>query len=159
MPAPKHLAFQQQIEQLTASFAADLVRVMKAAIVESVTSAVDGAPSAPVSVRVVGAPARPAKAVRAIRSTPIAGPTKATEKKLPGKAKRPKGAKRSRALIARTTAALLAEIVAHPGQRIEQIAKAMKTATKELTLPTKKLLGQGKIKSAGVKRATTYSPA
>jgi hypothetical protein len=161
MPAPKHLAFQQQIEQLTATFAADLVRVMKAAIVESVTSAVDGAPSAPVSVRVVGAPApaRPAKAARAIPSAPIARAPKAAAKKLPGKARRPKGAKRSRALIARTTAALLAEIVANPGQRIEQIAKAMKTATKELTLPTKKLLGQGKIKSAGVKRATTYSPA
>ena len=100
------------------------------------------------------------EAVKAVPSAPVAEALTAVSKKLPGKPKsRPKGAKRSRAAIARTTADLLAEIVAHPGQRIEQIAKAMKTSTKELTLPAKKLLGQGKIKSAGVKRATTYSPA
>jgi hypothetical protein len=151
MPTSKNHAFQQQIEQLTATFAADLVRVMKAAIVESVTSAVAGAPSAPVAVKAAEAPAT-VLVPKAARTT--------SAKTVLAKAKsRPKGAKRSRAAIARTTAALLAEIVAHPGQRIEQIAKAMKTSTRDLSLPTKKLLGLGKIKSAGVKRATSYSPA
>jgi hypothetical protein len=149
MPSSTRPVFQQQIEQLTATFAADLVGIMKAAIVESVTSAVEGAPSAP------------AKAVKTIAPVQLAKARRTAAVKLPKAApkRRAKGAKRSRAVIARTTGALLAEIVAHPGQRIEQIAKALKTSTKELTLSTKKLLAEKKIKATGVKRATTYSPA
>jgi hypothetical protein len=181
MPSSRHPAFQAQIEQLTTTFAADLVRIMKAAIVENVTNAVADAPSAPVSVK-APAPVQPAKAGRRVPAArrrklapkAVAGPKRIpaavaqiagdlgqhADRKLPKKAKsKPKGAKRSAALIAKTTADLLAEITAHPGLRIEQIAKAMKTSTRELTLPAKKLLGQGKVKSTGVKRATTYSPA
>jgi hypothetical protein len=77
---------------------------MEAAIVESVTNAVGAAPSAPANV---------------VKTVPA--PVAEAQRKLPRKTKSgPKGAKRSRAIIARTTAALLAEIVAHPGQRIEQ---------------------------------------
>jgi hypothetical protein len=151
MPASKPLAFRQQIEHLTAAFASDLVGIMKAAIVESVTSAVADVPSAP--ERVV-------KAAVTVSPKLVAKARKTAAKKLPVVAKRrAKGAKRSRAVIARTTAALLAEIVAHPGQRIEQIAKALKIATRDLELPTKKLLAGGTIKATGVKRATSYSPA
>jgi hypothetical protein len=147
MPASKHPAFLQQIEQLTATFAANLVGIMKAAIIDTVTSAVADAPSAP------------AKAVKTVPAAPVAKAPKTVATKLPKVAKRAKGAKRSRAVIARTSAALHAEIVAHPGRRIEQIAKALKIATRDLKLPTKKLLAGGTIKAKGVKRATTYSPA
>jgi hypothetical protein len=73
--------------------------------------------------------------------------------------KRKKGAKRSPALIARTTAALLAQINAKRGQRIEQIAAAMKVPTNDLKLPAQKLLADKKVKTKGQKRGTQCFPA
>ena len=49
-------------------------------------------------------------------------------------------------------------IKSNPGQGVEQIAKALGTSTKELTLPIRKLLGDKKITSKGQKRATRYFP-
>ncbi len=48
-------------------------------------------------------------------------------------------------------------IKSNPGQGVEQIAKALSTTTKELTLPIRKLLGDKKITSKGQKRATLLS--
>ena len=45
-----------------------------------------------------------------------------------------------------------------PGQRIEEIARAMGTTTKELALPAKKLIAAKKIKTTGNRRATKYLP-
>ena len=73
--------------------------------------------------------------------------------------KRKKGAKRSPTLIARTTAALLAHIKSNKGQRIEQIAAAMKAPTNDLKLPAQKLLADKKVKTKGQKRGTQYFPA
>ena len=69
---------------------------------------------------------------------------------------RKKGAKRSPALIAKTTGALLAHIKANEGQRIEQIAAAMNASTNDLKLPASKLLAEKKIKTKGQKRGTQY---
>jgi hypothetical protein len=44
----------------------------------------------------------------------------------------------------------------HPGERIEQIAKGLGAPSKELQLPTRKLLDDKKIRKKGQKRATTY---
>src|SRR5713226_6877556 len=78
---------------------------------------------------------------------------------LPGiRRKRKKGAKRSPVLIAKTTAALLAHINAKRGQRIEQIAVAMKIPTNDLKLPAQKLLADKKVKTKGQKRGTQYFP-
>ena len=41
---------------------------------------------------------------------------------------------------------------------IEEIAKALATTTKELTLPIKKLLSDKRISSRGTRRATKYFP-
>ncbi|MFO0759505.1 MAG: hypothetical protein U0359_23640 [Byssovorax sp.] len=49
-------------------------------------------------------------------------------------------------------------IKSNPNQGVEQIAKALGTSTKELTLPIRKLLADKKITSKGQKRATRYSP-
>jgi len=70
-----------------------------------------------------------------------------------------KGEKRPGHLIAQTTEQLHAFIKSHQGQRIEQIAKALGTSTKELKLPAQKLLADKKIKTKGVKRATKYYAA
>ncbi len=50
-------------------------------------------------------------------------------------------------------------IKANPGQRIEQINRALGVPTKELTLPVRKLLRTKRIKAQGQKRATSYVPA
>jgi len=69
---------------------------------------------------------------------------------------RSKGAKRAPQEIAKLVGRLRDYVKAHPGQRIEQIAKGMGTSTRELNLPAKKLLVQKVLKTRGEKRATKY---
>jgi hypothetical protein len=71
---------------------------------------------------------------------------------------RAKGAKRPPGEIAKLVGRLRDYVKAHPGQRIEQIAKGMGTSTRELNLPAKKLLAQKALKTRGEKRATKYFP-
>jgi hypothetical protein len=70
-----------------------------------------------------------------------------------------KGGKRTADEIAHMADAFLAHVTAHPGQRMEHIAKELGLATPELTLPVKKLLADGKLRVEGQKRATQYHPA
>lgn len=74
------------------------------------------------------------------------------------KAKAATGEKRDPKVIAATVERLGAYIAKKPGQRIEQIGAALKMATKDMSLPIKKLLAAKTIKSKGQKRATTYFP-
>jgi hypothetical protein len=53
----------------------------------------------------------------------------------------------------------LSEIQANPGLRVEQIGRTLGAATKDLTLPLKKLLSQRLVRSEGQRRATRYFPA
>ena len=73
--------------------------------------------------------------------------------------RRRKGAKRSASTIASTTAALLAHIKANKGERIEQIAKALKVSTTDLKLPAAKLVAEKQVKTTGAKRGTKYFAA
>jgi hypothetical protein len=134
MPNPSP-AFQAKVEQLTSSFAGELMQVMKEAIVAAVADAVGSAPSAPARR------GRPPKAATASVIAPIK-----------------KGQRRGPEELARTSARLYAEISSRPGQRIEQIAKTLKCRTKELALPVAKLFDDGKIKTKGQRRATAYFP-
>lgn len=69
------------------------------------------------------------------------------------------GNRRSPDEIDRASQALLAEIQANPGLRVEQIGRTLGAATKDLTLPLKKLLSQRIVRSEGQRRATRYFPA
>jgi hypothetical protein len=69
---------------------------------------------------------------------------------------RQKGAKRDPRVLEALTEKLGAFIKKNPGQRIEQIGKALGTPTKDLALPVKKLIAAKKISTKGQKRATTY---
>ena len=69
------------------------------------------------------------------------------------------GNRRSPDEIDRASQALLAEIQANPGLRVEQIGRTLGAATKDLTLPLKKLLSQRLVRSEGQRRATRYFPA
>jgi hypothetical protein len=99
---------------------------------------------APVPAKPAGKPGRPAKASSAASSAAAA--------------KRRAGEKRSPVLLAQVTDQVGNHIKSNPGQGVEQIAKALSTTTKELTLPIRKLLGDKKITSKGQKRATRYFP-
>lgn len=72
---------------------------------------------------------------------------------------RRKGGKRSPDEIKEAATQLLDYIRDNPGQRMEAIAKAMGSTTKDLTLPIKKLLQQNMVRVEGQKRATSYYPA
>ncbi len=50
----------------------------------------------------------------------------------------------------------MAAIKKTPGQRKEQLAKALGASSKDLMLVTNKLLEAGSIRKKGVKRATQY---
>lgn len=49
-------------------------------------------------------------------------------------------------------------VKSHPGLRIEQINKELGTTTKDLALPIRKLVAEGKITTKGQKRSTQYFP-
>ena len=72
---------------------------------------------------------------------------------------RRKGPRRSPARLARLAEELRAHVTSHPGERIEQIASALRQPTGDLAQPVRSLLAQGKLKTKGVKRATRYYPA
>jgi hypothetical protein len=72
--------------------------------------------------------------------------------------RRPKGAKRPPDEIARTKDRVYSFINGNPGQRIEQINKQLGTRKSDLSLPLKKLLSEGAIRTEGARRATKYFP-
>ena len=89
---------------------------------------------------------RPGRRAGGRRAVAVAAPS----------ARRPKGAKRDPKMLAALTDRLGDYIKKNPGNRIEQIGKALGTPTKDLALPVKKLLAAKKIATKGQKRATTY---
>ncbi|HEU5060722.1 MAG TPA: hypothetical protein VFU21_29530 [Kofleriaceae bacterium] len=68
------------------------------------------------------------------------------------------GGRRSPDQIDATCQALLGEIGANPGQRIEQIGAAIGMRTKDLALPIRKLVAHKQIRTEGQRRATRYFP-
>jgi hypothetical protein len=70
---------------------------------------------------------------------------------------RAKGAKRSSDELESQAKAFLAYVKKNPGQRIEQIAKAINISTKDLALPVQKLLSEKAISKKGQRRATSYT--
>jgi hypothetical protein len=72
--------------------------------------------------------------------------------------RRPKGAKRPQGEIEKMKDAVLAHIKEHPGERIEQINGHMGTRTADLSLPLKKLIADGAVRTEGDRRATKYFP-
>jgi hypothetical protein len=70
--------------------------------------------------------------------------------------RRRKGGKRSTDEINQMADTLLDYIGKNPGQRMESIARALDSSTQELTLPIKKLILGGRLRTEGQKRATSY---
>lgn len=79
-------------------------------------------------------------------------PAKTSKKKAPTT-----GNRRSPEEMSSQAAGLFAHINSHPGQRAEEIAKAVGVDTKELPGPIRLLLKEKKIRASGVARGTTYT--
>ena len=134
-------------------FVNELSELIRRAALEAVADALKkGEGAAPVARR----PGRPAKAAAA--PAPVAsGRGRGGRGAVKASPKRRVGEKRSPQLLAQITEQVFNHIKGNPGQGVEQIAKALDTSTKELTLPIRKLLNDKKISSKGQKRATRYS--
>lgn len=155
---------ENHIKARVDAFVNDLSDLIRQSALEAVGEALKkgggAAPAAPAARR----PGRPAKVVEApVAAKPAAKvgrPAKAagSSASAAAAAKRRAGEKRSPVLLAQVTDQVGNHIKANPGQGVEQIAKALSTTTKELTLPIRKLLGDKKITSKGQKRATRYFP-
>ena len=124
-----------QLHALIRSFVDDVSRLVKSSAVETVARALGGN----------GVAARRGRPPR-IAGRPSFGSI--------GR----RGQKRDPKVIAATTDKLHSAISSKPGQRIEEIAKAISMSTKELALPIKKLLDTKRIRKSGQKRATQYYP-
>lgn len=128
--------FEQQIRTTIEAFVEELSALVRSAAVQSVTEAFGG---------------------------PLPGGTKGRAAKAAlsasGAKARAKGQKRAPEDLAELVDQLLNTIKAAPGQRMEQIAKTLKSTTQELALPAKKLIAEKKIKTKGERRATKYFPA
>jgi hypothetical protein len=153
---------ENNIKNRVDAFVNDLSDLIRQSALEAVAEALKKGgevSSAPVARR----PGRPAKVVEAPVAAKPAGkpgrPAKSsTAASQAAAAKRRAGEKRSPVLLAQVTDQVGNHIKSNPGQGVEQIAKALSTTTKELTLPIRKLLGDKKITSKGQKRATRYFP-
>ena len=69
-----------------------------------------------------------------------------------------RGAKRTAADLEMLSEKFASFVKGNPGLRIEQINKELGTTTKDLALPIRKLIADGKITAKGQKRSTTYFP-
>jgi hypothetical protein len=133
--------FDQQIRNTIEAFVQELSELVRSAAVQSVTEAF-GAPG-------LGAPRRGRPPAAAAGKAPARAPSSS----------RGKGQKRAPEALAELVNDLLNAIKENPGQRMEQIAKALESSTQELALPAKKLIAEKKIKTKGERRATKYFPA
>jgi hypothetical protein len=159
---------EDQIRSRVEAFAAELAVLVRRAAFDAVQASL-GAPAAP-ATRGKAAPAHreapiPSAKVSpraAARGRPAARPAPAGRHAGPAKAaagavRRP-GEKRDPRDLVRLVERLADHVKGNPGQRIEQINKALGIPTKDLTLPIKKLLLSNRITAKGEKRATSYWP-
>jgi hypothetical protein len=136
--------FNTQLAGVVNKFIAEVSALARQAAMDTLGSALGGAVAAPARGR--------AAAASPTRTAAPATPT-------PARRALPKGAKRPTAQLEGLRVTLLEFIKANPGQRIEQINKALGVSTKDLSLPIRKLIEGGDIRSEGAKRSTKYFPA
>ena len=131
-----------QISELVDRFVEGVTTVARKAALDAMASALGTAPA----LRGGGA-----LSSRGRGGSP--GPTRA----LRGGSRKP-GAKRDPQELARLVDQLRDHVATNPGQGIEQIKKALGYKTSELSLPMRKLIADGLVRSEGQKRATKYFP-
>jgi hypothetical protein len=145
-----------QVEQLVSKLVAELETVFRQQALHSVQQSIQAALGGALS----GAAASVALAAVAKRGP--GRPRKAASGGGAAPARRAGGGKggrirRSTAEIEQTAHRILDHIKRNPGQRAEQIKKALNLRTNQWALPIGRLLEKKQIRTKGEKRATTYS--
>jgi DNA-binding NtrC family response regulator len=147
---------ETEIKTRVDAFVNELSDLVRQAALEAVAAALKKG-EVPTPVRKAGRPAKAAAPVEIQEEKKVSTRTR-SRAAAPKGAKRRAGEKRSPQILAQVTEQVFNHIKANAGQGVEQIAKALGTTTKELTLPIRKLLAEKKITSKGQKRATRYFP-
>jgi hypothetical protein len=133
--------FEQMISQRVQAFVTEITELARQQALETLSSAL-----------VAGGRGRPGRP----KNGHVGQPARVTGRRGGGRDRG--GNRRSPEEIDRASQALLSEIQSNPGLRVEQIGRALGAATKDLTLPLKKLLSQKMVRSEGQRRATRYFP-
>ena len=147
---------EHEIKNRVEAFVNELSDLVRQAALEAVAVALKKGDVTP-PARKVGRPTKAAAPVEAQEEKKSGSRTRGRPVAAKG-AKRRAGEKRSPQILAQVTEQVFNHIKANAGQGVEQIAKALGTTTKELTLPIRKLLAEKKVTSKGQKRATRYFP-
>jgi hypothetical protein len=129
--------FQNEMNRVVQGFVAQITELARRAAIDTLESAFGG---------------------RASRGAPPAAATLAANLGRVGRPRGGRGAKRSSADLEALSERFASFVIANPGLRIEQINKQLGTTTKDLALPIRKLISEGRIKAKGQKRSTTYFP-
>jgi hypothetical protein len=129
--------FQNEMNRVVQGFVAQITELARRAAIDTLESAFGGRSSSR------GAPAAEALVANLGRV---------------GRPRGGRGAKRSSADLEALSGRFASFVSANPGLRIEQINKQLGTTTKDLALPIRKLISEGRIKAKGQKRSTTYFP-
>jgi len=134
MPRNKNIA---DIHSLVETFATQLIEIVRRTTIEDIVRSIGG--GAPAR-RGPGRPRGSSRKVRVVRL---------------GKAKSKRG-RRSSVDLAAWGDKLLAHVKAHPGQRGEQIAAALRTDVGTMRGPMKALIAAKKVSTKGQRRGMTY---
>lgn len=137
-----------EIQQLISSFASQLEALAKRDALEQVIATLGGQVSSGMR-RGPGRPKGPMKAAPA--ATTAAAPAARTTIKGVRKGKR-----RTQEDVEATGKILIDFVRSNPGQRADQIAKALGTDPSTMRLPMQALLDAKKVKTQGVRRGTKY---
>ena len=87
------------------------------------------------------------------------GPAPTPTTSRPARRRLPKpGAKRTSRQIQAAAGLILEHVKKNPGERMEQIGRALKYRTSQMTLPMHQLVEQGTVRTRGEKRSRQYFP-
>jgi hypothetical protein len=128
--------FQNEMNRVVQGFVAQITELARRAAIDTLESAFGG---------------------RAGRGAPAAAALVANLGRV-GRPRGGRGAKRSSADLEALSERFASFVSSNPGLRIEQINKQLGTTTKDLALPIRKLISEGRVKAKGQKRSTTYFP-
>lgn len=139
-----------EIEALIESFTNQLQMLTKRNALEQVVAALGGASPAPKGGRgrPKGSKNKSTQVVKSAAPAAAAAPGKILSVR--------KGKRRTAADVEQMGQTLIAFVKANPGQRADQIAKALRTDAMTIRLPMQALLASKKLKSQGVRRGTKY---
>ena len=133
--------FQNEMNRVVQGFVAQITELARRAAIDTLESAFGGGGGGG----------------RSGRSAPVAAALAANLGRV-GRPRGGRGAKRSSADLEELSTRFASFVASSPGLRIEQINKQLGTTTKDLALPIRKLISEGRIKAKGQKRSTTYFP-